>query len=285
MFQYLKAVGWFTLSLVVSCGNDALTKYLSHHIHPWEITFFRFFLGSFLLLPLMVYQGRQAFQTRRPGLHLARGIIIFMAICLWSQGIQTAPITTATIMSFTVPIFVLLLAPILLKEVVRWPLWVATLTGFAGIVLVLEPKMQQLEPRALYFVFAALLFGLLDIMNKKYVVKEPTLCMLFYATLVATLLMILPTAYVWSMPSRHEWLCLGMLGVGSNLILYFLLRAFALADASSLASFRYLELFLSIGVGYVLFEELPSSYSYVLGTGIIIPSTMFVGYYQARYRA
>ena len=41
-------------------------------------------------------------------------------------------------MAFTVPIFVLLLAPIFLKEQVTWKMWLATIIGFIGIILALH---------------------------------------------------------------------------------------------------------------------------------------------------
>lgn len=229
----------------------------------------------------MVYQGKNAFKTHRLWLHLVRGTVIFIAIALWSQGIRVSPITTATIMSFTVPIFVLILAAVFLREHVPWPIWMATWGGFIGIVVVLQPDWGILNSTSLCFIIAAMLFGLLDIINKKYVNQEPILGMLFYATLVATAFVAFPTSYIWHHPTYHELLCLLALGGGSNLILYFLLRAFALVEVSWLAPFRYLELFIAMGVGYVLFEELPKGNSYV-GAFIIIPCTLLIGYYQNR---
>jgi S-adenosylmethionine uptake transporter len=277
----LKAILWFVLSLIVSCTNDAMTKYLGESLHPWEITFFRFLFGVITLLPFMLYQGKQAFQTSRPKLHILRGMLIFVAIGLWGQGIQSAPITTATIMSFTVPIFVLLLAPIFLKERVSWPMWLATLVGFMGILIVLQPDTKNFHQGTLYFIIAASLFGLLDIINKKYVTAEPMLCMLFYSTLFAIGFVLIPAIHHWHTPTSQEILWLVALGGGSNLILYCLLRAFSLANASSLAPFRYLELLISMAIGYIFFQELPNPHSY-LGAVIIIPCTLFIGYYQSR---
>lgn len=277
--QYLRAVLWFSLSLVASCANDAITKYLGEYLHPWEITFFRFLGGALTILPLMLYQGKKSFKTHRPLLHLGRGIILFIATNLWSQGVKVAPITTATIMSFTIPIFVLLLAPVLLQERITWPMWLATLVGFAGIILALQPQDRSLHAASLYFLLAAMLFGLLDIINKKYVTQEPTLCTLFYTTLVTAVLAALPAIHAWRTPTRHELLWLLALGGGSNLILYLLLRAFAIADASSLAPCRYLELLIAMGADYILFQELPHSHSY-LGATLIILCTLFVGYHQ-----
>lgn len=279
--NFIRALIWFLLSLVVGCCNDAVMKYLGTRMDSWQVAFFRCLFGTLTLLPLMLYQGRQSFVTQRPWLHLLRGGLLFAAIGLWSQGLQTSPITTATLISFTIPIFVLVMAAVVLREQVPWPMWITTFMGFVGITCVLQPSGQVWHLTSLSFVAAAILFSLLDIINKRYVTHEPTLCMLFYATLTATLLLAWPAWGVWKAPTMAEVLWLLALGVGSNLILYFILRAFALASASSLAPFRYLELPLSAGLGYLLFQELPKASSY-MGAAVIIPSTLLVVYYQSR---
>ncbi|MEL6152992.1 MAG: DMT family transporter, partial [Bacteroidota bacterium] len=159
------------------------------------------------------------------------------------------------------------------------PMWLATLGGFAGIVWVLRPSHWSFHTAAGFLLLAAVLFGLLDVINKKYVSQEPMLCMLFYATLVATVLMALPAWYAGPLPDGAVLGWLFVLGGGGNLILYCLLRAFALANASALAPLRYLELLISTGMGYVLFQELPSTSSY-LGAAMIIPCTLLIAYYQ-----
>eukprot|EP01132_Coremiostelium_polycephalum_P003052 gene3052-3817_t len=265
MFRYFKAILWFVLSLVISCGNDGLTKYLGNSagLHPWQITFFRFAFGILTLLPIMLYKGRAAFITQRWKLHGVRGIFLFAAIGLWSLGVQVAPMTTATLMSFTVPLFVLLLAAVFLKEKITWPMQLATWGGFLGILIIVQPNAKNLNQGTLLFVFAAVLFSVLDILNKKYVTQEPLLCMLFYSTLVALALVAVPALQVGKMPIGNDWLWLGALGIGNNLILYCILRAFALSEASALAPFRYIELLFSMLVGYVCFGELPAMYSYL----------------------
>src|SRR3569623_1557187 len=279
--NYQKAILWFMLSLVVGCSNDAIMKYMGTCVSPWQVAFFRCLFGTMSLLPLMLYHGSVAFKTHRPWLHLLRGGLLFIAISTWCHGVKEAPIATATTMSFTVHIFVLLLAPILLKERVTRAMWFATLMGFGGILLILQPGHSPLHRLYSFFILATLAFSLLDIINKKYVTHEPMLCMLFYSTLIATVLLALPALYADSMPTKHVLSWLGVLGIGSNLILYFLLKAFELASASSLAPFRYLELPISIGVSYVFFQEPLTDYSY-FGAVLIIASTLFIVYTQNR---
>ena len=279
--QYIQAIGWFILSLLISCCNDALTKYLSYTLHAWEITFLRFGLGIITLLPLLLYNGVSAFRTTRWGLHLCRGALLFVAISLWAEGLKTSPITTATVMSFSVPLFVLLLSPLLLKERVSGLLWLLTVGGFMGIVLVLQPSIAAFNPGSWFFLLAVLLFALLDILNKKYVAQESILSMLFYSSIVACICTTYPAIQVWQMPSSLQWVALWMLGIGGNLILYFLLRAFSLSNASSLTPFRYLELLISMLVSYFFFHELPTISGY-LGAAVVIPCTLLVGYLQTR---
>lgn len=278
--NYTQAIGWFTLSLVVSCVNDTLMKYLGGLMNPWQVTFFRCFFSVATLLPIMLYQGKTAFFSGSLWLHMARGGLLFLSISLWGHGIREASITTATIMSFTVPIFVLLLAPVVLKERVAWPLWAATLLSFGGIFLVLQPGYNNLQSSVLFLLSAAL-FGLLDVINKKYIHRESILCMLFYSTLVAATLLLGPAWHVGVLPTSRELAWLLCLGIGNNLLLYCLLRAFRLTSISSLAPLRYLELLFSMGVGYFFFQETPSQHDY-LGAVIIILCTLFIGFYQRR---
>ncbi len=57
--------------------------------------------------------------------------------------------------------------------------------------------------------------------------------------------------YLWHMPSLSELILLLILGISSNLILFFMLKAFALTDAIALAPYRYIELIISAIVTYV----------------------------------
>lgn len=283
ILKYIQATGWFILSLVISCCNDAITKYLGYTLDPWQIIFFRFSFGIITLVPFILYKGKQAFNTSRWLLHIGRGILLFLAIGFWTEGIKTSPITTATVMSFSIPLFVLLLSSMLLKEKVSWPMWVSTGGGFIGIVLLLQPSVDTFHPRSCFFVMAVILFSLLDILNKKYVAKESTLSMLLYSSIVALIFTTYPAIKVWQNPTLLEWSNLLILGIGGNLILYFLLRAFALANASALVPFRYLELLLSMLVSYFVFQELPTMSGYI-GSAVIIPCTLFIWYLQA-YKA
>lgn len=272
---------WFLLSLVCSNLNDITAKLVVTDLPVLEVAFFRFLFGTLSLLPLLLLNGIAAFRTPRLGMHFIRGSLLFAAMTLWTYGISVVPLTVVTSLSFTTPIFILILAPILLKEKVTKPLWGATFIGFIGALVVLNPAGFDFNPISLVLLISSCLFALLDVINKKYVLRETMLSMLFYSALVTATLALPMALRVWVTPSMQQLLVMMVLGVGSNLILYCLLKAFALINASALAPFRYTELLISAFMGYALFQEVPILSLYA-GSALIIPATLFISYQQAR---
>lgn len=277
--NYLNGIAWFILSLAVSNINDVIAKFLGESTPYQTIAFFRFLFGCLTLIPFMIWYGKSSFATERPLVHLARGTILFFAISIWIYGLNMVPIATATLSTFTIPLFVLVLARIFLKERVSLSLKVATVIGFAGVIVAYFPHIDGMNLTSLIILLSSFLFATLDIINKKFVSKETMLSMLFYSGLVTTILSIPPMILNFSMPSAHELSLLLVLGAGSNLILYFLLKAFRLIKASDVAPYRYLELIFSAFMGFFVFSEIPTIH-FIGGAIIIIIVTSFVAMKQ-----
>lgn len=281
MRNYFIGVGWFILSLVSSSVNDIITKYAGVRISNYEITFFRFFFGTLTLIPFILYQGMDTLKTSRPFVHFMRGFLLFLAIAAWSYGLTIAPVTTATVVSFTVPIFVLVLGVFFLQEKIIWQRWVGTIVVFSGLIITLDVSTQEFNPEVLLFVFAAISFAILDIMNKKFVIQETMISMLFYSAIITAIFAFPFAINSWTTPTAYELFLLFILGASANIILFLLLKAFAIAEATALAPYRYIELLCSALLAYLIFGELPNDNT-IYGSLIIIPSTLFIIYSERK---
>tara|TARA_B100001248_G_scaffold132039_2_gene99211 strand:- start:14943 stop:15893 length:951 start_codon:yes stop_codon:yes gene_type:complete len=279
--RYFVGIAWFVLSLVIGISNDALTKHLGQELHSVQITFLRFLFGTLSLLPFMLYYGKDAFYTSRLGMHVFRGGLLFGGIALFCYGLVIAPMTVVTTLNFTIPLFTLVLAMFFLSERVGAARWIATIVGFVGVIVVLEPTHVDFNPQTMLLLLSAAMFATLDVFNKKFVVKESMLAMLFYTALFTTLIGLVPAIAVWKTPSLLELGIFFCLGCGANLLLYCLLKAFSNTDASALAPFRYVELMLAAATGFFVFGEIPKVAT-LLGAAIIIPSTLFVVWQDAK---
>lgn len=279
--SYFIGVSWFILSLFSSAINDIISKYAGVRLHSYEITFFRFFFGTITLIPFVMYYGLNTLKTSRPLIHLFRGFLLFLGIAGWTYGLSIAPVTTATVVSFTVPIFVLVLGVFFLSENIIWQRWVVTVVAFSGLVITLNPNSSDFNPEVLVFVVSAIAFAILDIINKKFVIQETMISMLLYSALITALLAIPFMLTEWISPTMEELALLFILGGSANLILFFILKAFASTDATALAPYRYIELIVSASIAYLVFQEIPSEVT-IIGALIVIPSTLFIIYSEKK---
>ncbi|MFN7709857.1 MAG: DMT family transporter [Holosporales bacterium] len=285
---YLQGVFWILIVSLISNMNDILMRVLGHRLPPFEITFCRYFFAAFTLIPFMAKGGVAAFKTPYLKIHGLRSLLLFGAIACWATGVTMVPLAVVSTMALTVPLFVLPMAYVFLGETVGWQRTLATLAGFAGIMVVVTGEAGTTNwwhsfisgsNGTLYLLCAAVLFALSDIVNKKMVVQESSLSMLFFIAIGTALIGLYPALQVWVHPTWREIGLLFLLGSGANLILFFLLKAFAATDVSALAPFRYAELIFASFFGFIFFSETLDQW-HLLGMGIIIPSTFAIAYYE-----
>ena len=274
--NYFIGIIWFLISLAISCINDIIAKYIYiNNLSPLEISFYRFFFGTISLVPVIMYYRIKSIKTSHIKLHFLRGLLLSLAIYSWISGLKDSQVAVATTISFTIPIFVLILAPLILKESVPLKLWIVTFISLIGIYITISSSNINFTSSSYLFVIAAILFATLDVINKKYITKETMLCMLFYSSLFTTIILFIPLLKGFKIPTNRDIFYFIILGIGSNFILFCILKAFNAVKASVLAPLRYLELIFSITLGYLIFSDIPN-YNMLIGALIIIPTSLYV---------
>lgn len=280
---YLQGVFWAVMVCLISSLNDVFTRLTGARLDFMEVVFFRFFFSLITLIPVMLYVNKDTFITKNPKFHSIRALLGYIAIACWSAGVATNPLSIASIMAQTVPIFVLLMAFVVLRERIGWQRALATIAGFCGIFVTLqrpgEFSLGEMNIDTLWFVVAAVLFAASDILNKIMVANEHPLTMLFYFALGTTIISVIPVISVWQIPNLTEIFWLFCLGCGANSILYCLLKAFSATEISALLPYRYVEIIFATGFGVALFGEIPTV-MILIGAAIIIPSTFIIAIYE-----
>lgn len=273
--NYLIGISWFVASLTISILNDLIMKFFGNEYSTFEIVFWRYLFATASLLPFML-KSRSHFRTKSIIIHVLRGVLLFSGIALYCYGLSGIQLPTAVTINFTIPIFTIILAFIFLKEQPTKDQIIATIIGFIGIYIIVEPTNDGFKTHiALLMLISSFIFATLDVINKKLLLKESILSMLFYTAIVAFLLAIYPAIKNWH-TIKYEHLCFfAMLGVGANASLFGILKALERIDISAVAPFRYIEFLLSAVVGFIFFKEIPSIAT-LCGAAIIIPSTLYV---------
>jgi S-adenosylmethionine uptake transporter len=282
--RYLTGAFWAIMICVCSVMNDVIMRFVGGRLHAIEISFFRFFFSMITVVPLMLLKSRNKthfFKTKAIKAHLSRGILGAVAIALCCFSVNIMPLSENTAIMFTQPLFFLPLATFFLKEKVDKPRWIATIIGFLGLLFIIHPGKNVFQIEALIPTFAAILFAFSDVLNKKMVVKENKLTMMFYFGLITTLISSFFLESVWQTPTFQEVFLLILLGCGANLIQLCIFKSFASADASSLMPFRYVEFPISALAGFLMFGQIPGV-ALIVGATIISGSSFYITYKETK---
>ena len=225
--------------------------------------------------------GTSLLKTSVMGQHIARGVIGAAALGLCCYSVNIMPLSQNTTCMFTQPLFFLPLAYFFLKEKVDTYRWAATIIGFVGVLIIMQPGTDTFRLETLAPLMAAFLFAIITMLAKKMIKEENSLTLLFYFGLVTTLVSFPFTLAYWQTPTFMEIALLCILGVGTNLIQVCIFKAFSAADASALTPIFYTEIGISTVFGFVFFGQIPTV-ALLTGAALIIGSTFMISVIEQR---
>ena len=262
--------------------NAALVKSLgSTGMHPMQMAFARAFFALMALLPFLWREGLGALATRHPGVHLSRALAGSGAMIAGFFAMVLLPLADVTALSFTAPLFTIVVAVILLREKVRWRRWSATAVGFIGVLIMVRPGAGSIEPGALLALAMAAGIAIATVLVKRLPPNESKVAMLFWFCIASLALTVVPAILYWKPPSPSEWLLLaaiGTLGIASQSLI---VRAYVAGEATFVAPFDYSKLLLAVLIGLLVFDETPDLWT-LAGAAIIVGSTLYIARREAR---
>jgi drug/metabolite transporter (DMT)-like permease len=269
------------LGCVLFSVMGALVKYLGQRLDLFQIAFFRCFFGFVVTLPFVLRKtGHRAFRTTHPWGHFLRGALGFASMIAGFYATTHLPLTDSTAISFTTPLFMILTAIFLLGETVRWRRGLATLVGFVGVLVMVRPGSEALDPATGIGLFAALLVAVSTTLVKRLSATEAALTILLWFGLVSSVLAAVPVYFTWTTPTRFELLLFGVIGVLGAVGQFFTVRAYAIGELTAIAPIDYSRLVFAGVMGYLMFAELPDQYTLV-GALIIVASTLYIARREA----
>lgn len=278
----MMGIGYMCLAALCLALGDAVAKWLGESHSPVQIIFFRTLVALPLVMTIAHFNGGlRTLITRRPFVHLLRGLIAAGTMFCFVIGLTLLPLAETTAIAFAAPLFVTLLsAPMLSERVERLPL-IASLVGFIGVLIVVRPGGAGFHPGAFIVVGAAVCYALLMITARRYGDKERLWAMVFYVTLVPLIISALILPLFWRAPQPVHWigfLASGTLGVGA---MAFITLAFRHAPASLAAPFDYTAMVWAVLLGWWFWGEMPDLWVYV-GTAVIIGSGLIIAFHERR---
>lgn len=272
---------WVVLASGLFVSMGLIAKILGQRLDSLQVSFARALFGFLLLLPLILRERAALFATPRWKMHVLRGIFGTLGMICGFYAVTHLPLAEATALGFTRPLFMVVLAALVLHEAVRARRWTATVIGFLGVLVMLRPGAGVVQFAALVALFGALCAATVGILIKQLVESERPAVVLAWLGLVGTIVTGIPAAFVWQWPTLTEIALMIVMGTVGTLSQLCLMRGYRLADASFLAPFDYARLPFAAAFGFLFFSEVPDLWA-LLGAAIIASSTLYIAYREAR---
>jgi drug/metabolite transporter (DMT)-like permease len=270
-----RAIVLVSLGSLTQVVMATLVKYLGTRIPALEIFFFRSLIGFFFVYSVFWRNPLEPFRTQRPGMHFVRGAVGALGNACFFWTLTHMLLADAMALQFSRPLFMIPLAIFFLGEVVGMQRIGVAVAGFAGILLYARPFTAGFEPGVFVGAFGAFVGGLVVICIKRLQTTEPTRVIMFYYAFWNTLLAAIPAAIWWVTPNAYEFMVLiavGFLGMaGQGMITHGLSQG----DATVLIPLDYSRILYSAIVGYLLFAEIPSAWSFA-GMALIIACSLYL---------
>jgi drug/metabolite transporter (DMT)-like permease len=273
-----RLAGIALMCVAVACLTfiDALSKYLVGHMDPLQVVWARYtsaFVLAFAVSNPLTRPGLLV--THRPWLQLARSVCMVAGTFLNVTALRHLQIDQTLSIIFSTPFLVAALAAPLLGERIGWRRWAAITVGFVGVLVVIRPGFAM-HPAALLSVATAVCYAIYGIITRLLSHTDSNETQLFYGNFIGTLAMSAAVGFVWVTPQTYGIVALMVLiGAFGSVGHYLLIAAHRQAPASLVSPFMYTQLVWGIALGYLIFQDVPSTWT-LAGAAIVIASGLYI---------
>ncbi|PPR09365.1 MAG: Riboflavin transporter [Alphaproteobacteria bacterium MarineAlpha11_Bin1] len=263
---------WSTMMILVRALSEDYTSF--------QILFIRTVVALFLLAPLLHKSGFRILRTQRFPTHLIRAIFAYFGMLGLFIGIGEIPLSEVVSLSFTQPIFIVVLAVILLGEKFAGMRIAATLGGFLGVLIVLRPGFNEIGFGNAVVLGGAISYACSNLCIKKLTSTENVGTTTLWVNILMCPLAGVPAAVYWVQPTTIDIVLLIGVGITGTAGIWFITRAYGATEMSAVVPFDFLRLPIVGAAGWLMFGE-PTDKWTIAGAVVIFISAYLLARSEA----
>lgn len=274
-------IGLLLTAMFTMTAMDAAVKWAVADYSLQQVNFIRSVAAMIVLFPVVWNEGGlRAFRVTKPRVHVWRTILILIISYTWFFALGRMKLADIGAIVMISPLLITSLSALLLKEYVGARRWIAVGVGFLGMLIIVRPGTGVFNPVALLAVTVALGYALLVLSNRANRDSESLTALTYYPLFGIFIVSGLLSPLDWTAPTIGAWAAMIFVGVCAGIGHLCLTLAFRYASPPVIAPLEYTGLIWAVLFGYVLFDELPDSWT-VFGMCLIAAAGVFVVYREA----
>ena len=257
----------------------SLAKHLNTDIPTTLVIFIKSCFGLFFFSVLLIKNKILDVKTKKLPLHILRIILNVGGMFCTYYAYRNLPISFATSIGMTGPLFTTILSIIILKERIKFWKWILIIWGYIGIILVIRPTTMVLDIGMLSALLANILAACCIIIVKTLSRYDSTITIMLYSNVGITITLFLLNTHGWSKSldilDITDVVILSLTGLLGVFTQFCSFSALKHSKPSFLAPFEYTRIFFAIIIGVLVFQESPDLYI-IAGSIIIVSSTYLI---------
>lgn len=264
---------------------DAFVKHTASIYYFAEAAFYPSIFYGFLVLIFHKKFGgiKSLITTKKKKLLLLRGLAGTGCYVNFVISLNFITLAECYTLLLTAPFWIAILSIFFFKEKIGLHRWLAITIGFTGVLLVMRPGIEAINPYHLLMIFSAFCFAFFIIFTKKIGPEEPLITMVLAPIMVEALFLIpliINNGFQTNnlmLPQPEHFIFFAMAGffflIGTSLSSI----GFSSGESSLLAPLHYSQIIWGILIGYFIFHEMPDNWTFV-GSAIIVSSGIYLIY-------
>lgn len=279
-------------SVLVFIVMSSMIKGTGGQVPAGEVVFFR---SAFAIPVIVAWLAMRrelgtGFRANHPIGHFWRGFVGTCAMGLGFAGLAYLPLPEVTAIGYTAPLLTVIFAAMFLGEDVRIFRISCVALGLTGVLIVLSPRLTAVTGDsashreafgAMLVLGGAVFAALAQVFVRKLVMTEKTPAIVFYFSLTATLLSLATLPFGWVVPSVTDAALLITAGLLGGVGQIFLTSSYREADASLVAPFDYASMLFALGIGYFIFDEVPTV-PMLCGAALVVTAGLLIIWREGR---
>ena len=254
----LLAAAWMIGAIFSFSSMAVAGRAVNHELDTFEMMMYRSLIGLVIVLVIGVSTGKiREVRFDRLGLHMIRNLSHFAGQNLWFYALSLISLAQLFALEFTSPIWIMILAALLLGERLTKPRLAAVALGFCGALLVARPGTGGDPLGFMIAALAAVGFAGSIVCTKMLTRTETILGILFWLTAMQAVFGIIAAGWdadiVW--PSSNVWPWVVLIAIAGLVAHTCLTNALAVAPATVVTPMDFIRLPVIAVVGMLFSDE------------------------------
>ncbi|GLQ35730.1 RhaT family transporter [Amylibacter marinus] len=253
--------------------QDGISRHLAGEYNVFMVIMVRYWFFAAFVIALTRHQGHSV-RTRQIWLQVLRGVLLVGEVYVMVLGFVYLGLVESYALFIAYPLIITALSGPILGEQVGWRRWLAIFVGFLGMLIILQPGRAVFSIHAIFPLSAGLMFALYGLLTRYAARRDTPSTSFFWTGIIGAIVATAIGVFHWQNMSPQDWAWMALLCILASLGHFLLIKCYAVAQASAVQPFAYMQLVFGCILGVSIFGD-TLTHTTAIGVAFVVGAGLF----------